>query len=264
MNVPQRSLHSRSLQDAVSAAEWQTRVELAACYRLIAHYGMTDQIFIHITARVPGGDHYFLINPYGMLYEEVTASSLYKIDLDGNIILKPDTPYGINYAGFVIHSAVHAAREDAQCVIHTHTRAGTAVSAMKCGLLPISQHSLRFFERVSYHDYEGPALNLDERKRLIDDLGYNDVMILRNHGTLNIGRDIPEAFCMAICLEWACRIQVDALAGGGELTIPSRAASEARAALRSRPVDAENARSGSLEWSAMLRILEKNDPSYAT
>jgi ribulose-5-phosphate 4-epimerase/fuculose-1-phosphate aldolase len=204
-----------SVREQVSEAEWDLRVNLAACYRLMPRFGMTDLIYNHITARVPGNEHHILINAYGLLYEEVTASNLYKIDLDGNVILQPDTPYDINYAGFVIHSAVHGARPDAQCVIHTHTRAGCAVAAMQCGLLPVSQHALRFFECMSYHDYEGPALKLDERARLVEHLGDNDVMLLRNHGTLTLGRTIPQAFNTAYFLECACRIQVDAMASSG-------------------------------------------------
>lgn len=226
-------------------------------------FGMTDLIYNHITARVPGNEHHILINAYGLLYEEVTASNLYKIDLDGNVILRPDTPSDINYAGFVIHSAVHGARADAQCVIHTHTRAGCAVAAMQCGLLPISQHSLRFFECMSYHDYEGPALNLDERARLVDHLGGNDVMLLRNHGTLTLGRTIPQAFNTAYFLECAYRIQVDAMAGGTELTIPTRESCNAVIeAVQPNPANPLGATDGSREWPAMLRLLDRTDDSY--
>jgi ribulose-5-phosphate 4-epimerase/fuculose-1-phosphate aldolase len=255
---------SRSMRDQVSAEEWDLRVTLAACYRIMARYGMTDMIYNHITVRVPGPDHHFLINPYGLTYEEVTASSLYKIDLDGNIITQPDTPYGLNYAGFVIHSAVHGAREDAQCVIHTHTRAGVAVSAMKSGLLPISQHALRFFERIGYHDYEGPALNQDERGRLVANIGDNDVMLLRNHGTLAVGRSVPEAFNIAYFLECACRIQVDALAGGGALHVPGRVACEAvELSTRPDPQNKHGVMDGMREWPALLRQIDRIDPSYA-
>ena len=183
----------RCIRDEVSAAEWQARVELAACYRLVDAFGMTDLIYNHITARVPGTE-YLLINLYGLLYREITASSLVKIDFEGNIVWKPDTAYGINRSGFVIHGAIHSARPDVQCVIHTHTRAGMAVSAMKCGLLPLTQTAMRFHNRVSYHDYEGPAIDLDERQRLVRDLGTNDVMMLRNHGILACGRSVAEAF----------------------------------------------------------------------
>ncbi len=189
------------MRDRVSEQEWQTRVDLAACYRLVARYGMTDLIYNHITARVPGEAGHILINPYGFLYTEITASSLYKIDLDGNVVLKPDTHYGVNHAGYVIHSAVHGARHDIACVIHTHSRAGMAVSAMKCGLLPLTQTAMRFHGRVGYHDYEGPAIDLDERQRLVRDLGENDVMMLRNHGILACGRSVAEAFNILYWLE---------------------------------------------------------------
>ncbi len=174
--------------------EWETRVDLAACYRLVALYGMSDLVYNHITARVPDHHDQFLINAYGYLYEEITASNLYKIDIDGNVIQRPDTPYGINQAGFVIHSAVHAAREDVGCVIHTHARASMAISMMECGLLPLSQHAMRFYGDVGYHPYEGVALDLDERARLIEHLGDKNVMFLRNHGLLVCGTSIAEAF----------------------------------------------------------------------
>src|SRR5690606_32545680 len=170
-----------SLEGKVSDAEWQTRVNLAACYRLVDKYGMTDLIYNHITARIPGTEH-LLINLYGLLYKEITASNLVKIDAEGNIIAKPDTDYDINKSGYVIHGAIHKARPDVQCVIHTHTRAGIAVSVMKCGLLPMSQTSMRFVGHIGYHGYEGPAVNLDERERIVEDLGPHDALIMRNHG----------------------------------------------------------------------------------
>src|ERR1700722_540273 len=173
-----------TLASRVSPEERAARVELAACYRLVAKYGMSDMIYNHITSRVPNEHDHFLINSYGMLYEEITASSLFKIDLDGNILEDPETGYGLNQAGYVIHSAVHMGRPDVTCVIHTHARASMAVSTMECGLLPLSQQAMRFYEHVSYHDYESVALELDERKRLIDDLGENNVLFLRNHGLL--------------------------------------------------------------------------------
>jgi len=184
-------LAGRSLRERVSAEEWSTRVDLAACYRLVALYGMTDLVYNHITARVPGAEQHVLINPYGMLYEEITASSLIKIDLEGKTVLQPDHDYSVNAAGYVIHSAVHGARHDAECVIHTHTRAGTAVSALAEGLMPLSQTAMRFAGHVAYHEYEGPAFNRGERERLIADLGSKNAMILRNHGLLVCAPSIP-------------------------------------------------------------------------
>ena len=188
----------RSVRDQVSAEEWQARVDLAACYRLVDYYGMTDLTYNHITARVPGSQgqqrHHILINLYGLTYKEITASNLAKIDLDGEVIWKPDTDYYVNRAGYVIHGAIHRARSDVACVLHTHTRAGMAVAAMKCGLLPISQTSIRFENHIGYHDYEGPAIELAERERLVGSLGAHDAMILRNHGLLTTGQSIAECF----------------------------------------------------------------------
>ncbi|HWG79303.1 MAG TPA: class II aldolase/adducin family protein [Stellaceae bacterium] len=249
----------KPVRDRVSDEEWRTRVDLAACYRLVARYGMTDLIYNHITARVPGEDGHILINPYGFLYTEITASSLYKIDLDGNVVLKPDTHYGINHAGYVIHSAVHGARHDVVCVIHTHSRAGMAVSAMKCGLLPLTQTAMRFHNRVSYHDYEGPAIDLDERQRLVRDLGTNDVMMLRNHGILACGRSVAEAFNILYWVEMACKAQVDAMAANTELTLPPGDTAERTAHLFSPGVRRTY---GEMEWEAMLRQLDREDPSY--
>ncbi len=254
-----------TIRSTISDEEWKTRVDLAACYRLMRLYGMTDLIYNHITARVPGTENEILINPYGMLYEEITASNLYKIDLDGNVLRKPDTEYGINLAGYVIHSAVHGGRHDAACVIHTHTRAAVAVSAMKCGLLPISQTSMRFHNRVSYHDFEGPAIDTDERKRLVADLGRNNVMMLRNHGTLVAGRSIPEAFNAIYALEMACKIQVDVMASGAQMLLAPEEMAERTAQLLSpRPEDNHAGMDGALEWPAMLRLLDRSDTSYAT
>jgi ribulose-5-phosphate 4-epimerase/fuculose-1-phosphate aldolase len=177
----------KSIRAEVSPEEWQARVDLAACYRLVDKYGMTDLIYNHITARIPGSKDHLLINLYGMLYKEITASSLVKIDVEGEIIWKPDTDYGINKSGYVIHGAIHKARPDVACVLHTHTRAGIAVSAMKCGLLPLSQTAIRFVGHIGYHDYEGPAVELDERERIVEDLGSHDALIMRNHGLLTCG-----------------------------------------------------------------------------
>lgn len=248
--------------NAQTETERQVRVELAACYRLVARYGMTDLIYNHITARVPGGEHHVLINPFGLLYEEISASSLVKIDLDGAVVDPGTTDYGINRAGYVIHSAVHRARSDVACVIHTHTRAGVAVSAMRDGLLPLSQTALRFIGRIGYHDYEGPAVDEDERARLVAALGDNDALILRNHGLLTCGRTIAEAFLLMQRLETACQIQVSALAAGAPL-LPS-AASQARTSAMFNPATGHKdvSVSGGLEWPAMVRMLERTDPSY--
>jgi len=247
----------KSVKNSVSEEEWQTRVELAACYRLVDLYGMTDLIYNHITACIPGTDH-LLINLYGLLYKEITASSLVKIDVEGNILHKPDTDYGINKSGYVIHGAIHKARADVRCVIHTHTRAGIAVSAMKCGLLPMSQTSIRFNNHIGYHAYEGPAVDMEERIRLVADLGNHDAMILKNHGLLTCGATIQQAFNTMYQLETACRAQVDAMASRAELDIPSEAVLEHTAHLYQpttrRPY-------GILEWPAMIRYLEASSNS---
>lgn len=241
-----------SLKDEVSPAEWQARVELAACYRLVDQFGMTDLIYNHITARIPGTEH-LLINLYGLLYKEITASSLVKITLDGDIVQKQDTDYGINKSGYVIHGCIHRARPDVACVLHTHTRAGMAVSSMKCGLLPMSQTSIRFVGHLGYHDYEGPAVDLAERERLVRDLGEHNAMILRNHGLITCGPSVPEAFNLMYQLELSCRAQVDAMAARTELTLPGENVLAHTAHLYQpgtrRPY-------GVLEWPAMLRLLE--------
>ena len=207
------AVDSNSLRSRISEEEWQVRCDLAAAYQLAAQFRWTDLIFTHFTARVPGSE-YMLINPYGMMFDEITASSLVKIDKDCNII-DDITGHGVNHAGFVIHGCVHEARPEVNCVIHTHTRAGVAVSAQKSGLLPISQHSLRTFGMLTYHDYEGIALEMDERERLAADLGpTSKAMILRNHGLLSVGKTVSEAFEIMYYLDTACQIQVDAIAGG--------------------------------------------------
>ncbi len=245
----------RSIRSEVSEAEWTARVELAACYRLVDRYGMTDLIYNHITARIPGTEH-LLINLYGLLYKEITASNLVKIDVEGNIVWKPDTDYGINKSGYVIHGAIHKARADVGCVIHTHTRAGMAVSAMKCGLLPLNQTAIRFHKHIGYHDYEGPAINTDERVRLVESLGAHDALILRSHGLLTCGPTVPQAFNTMYQLEMSCRAQVDAMAARTELLIPPDDVLERTATLY-RP---ETRRPyGILEWPAMLRLLEAED-----
>jgi ribulose-5-phosphate 4-epimerase/fuculose-1-phosphate aldolase len=258
MNKP-AIIKQRKIRDQVSETEWRTRVDLAACYRLVAKYGMTDLIYNHITARVPGGDEHLLINAYGYLYPEITASNLHKIDLAGNIVLRAETDYGINQAGYVIHGAIHEARHDVTCVIHTHTRAGMAVSAMKCGLLPLTQTSMRFYERVGYHDYESVAIDPNEQPHLVRDLGTHDALVLRNHGLLTCGRTIPETFNLMYWLEMACKAQVDALASRTELTMPSAEIGEKTARL----YDPGTRRVfGELEWGAMLRQLDREDPSF--
>jgi ribulose-5-phosphate 4-epimerase/fuculose-1-phosphate aldolase len=243
----------KSIRDEVSPAEWQARLDLAACYRLVDRYDMQDLIYNHITARIPGTGDHLLINLYGLLYKEITASSLVKIDLDGNILSKPDTDYGINKSGYVIHGAIHRARPELACVLHTHTRAGMAVSAMKCGLLPLSQTAIRFTGHIGYHDYEGPAVDLDERVRLVADLGPHDAMIMRNHGLLTCGPTIQQAFNTMYQLELSCRSQVDAMAARTELGMPGENVLAHTAHLYQpgtrRPY-------GVLEWPAMLRLLE--------
>lgn len=256
---------TQDLRRRVSAEEWEARVQLAACYRLAAHYGWTDLIYTHISARVPGSGNHYLLNSFGMMFHEITASSLVKIDVEGNLI--DPTPHRIHRAGFVIHSAVHAAREDAHCVIHSHTRAGMAVSTMKCGLLPLTQHAMLFHGRVGYHDSEGFALETEERKRIVANLGDNCILMLRNHGTLVAGSSVPEAFSMMWHLEKAMQAQVDAMASGQELTVPSAevAQSTARMGFTSAPVaqyEGGSSPMGRLEWPALMRMLDALDPSF--
>jgi len=244
-----------SLREQVSTEEWHARIDLAAAYRLVALYGWDDLVFTHISARVPGPEHHFLINPYGMMFEEITASSLVKVDLGGRIVM--ETPYQINPAGFTIHSAVHAAREDALCVMHLHTVDGVAVSAQKEGLLPISQHALKYHGRLAYHGYEGVALDLDERERLVADLGPHDAMILRNHGLLAAGRSIPEAFDNIYFLERACQAQLAAMTGGAELVFPPEGVCR-KAAEQFRRDENRHART----WKAALRLVENDRIDY--
>lgn len=246
----------------MTSEERQTRIDLAACYRLVARYGMTDLIFNHITARIPGNDHALLINPFGLLYEEITASSLVKIDIAGNVLDPGNTDYGINRAGYVIHSAVHGARDDVQAVIHTHTRAGVAVSCMPQGLMPISQTALRFLGRTGYHDFEGPAIDEGERARLIAALGSNDALILRNHGLLTVGRTIPEAFLLMQRLETACQIQVSALAGGAPVISSEESQRRTAELFNPKTGSKEVSVAGTLEWPALLRQIDRIDPGY--
>jgi ribulose-5-phosphate 4-epimerase/fuculose-1-phosphate aldolase len=245
----------RSLRDEVSPEEWNARLELAACYRLVDLYGMSDLIYNHITARIAGTGQ-LLINLYGLVYKEITASSLARIDREGNVLWKPDTDYGINRSGFVIHGAIHEARPDVHCVLHTHTRAGMAVASMKCGLLPLTQTGIRFVGHLGYHDFEGPAIDLAERERLVRDLGPHDAMILRSHGLLSCGATVPQAFNTMYQLELACRAQVDAMAARTEFIVPPPEILEKTAHLYQpgtrRPY-------GILEWPAMLRLLEAEE-----
>ena len=245
------------MRDRVSEEEWQLRVDLAACYRAIAMYGWDDLIFTHISARVAGPDDHFLINAYGLLFEEMTASCLVKVDLDGNAVL--ETPYPVNPAGFTIHSAVHEAREDAGCVLHTHTRAGVAVSAQAHGLLPLSQISLIPFASLAYHDYEGIALNEDEKPRLVADLGDRNFLILRNHGLLTIGKTIPEAFLFMYALETACQTQLAAMSGGAELI---RVNDDIVDGIMAQVDVVLKGAGAELAWPAILRKLDRRDPSY--
>jgi len=247
----------RSAKAHVSAEEWEVRTDLAAAYRAVAMYGWDDLVFTHISARVPGPEHHFLINPYGMLFEEITASSLVKIDLKGNKVDK--SPYDINPAGFTIHSAIHAAREDAQCVLHVHTLNGVAVAAQKEGLLPLSQHSIFPLASLAYHDYEGVALNPEEKVRLVRDLGANNNMILRNHGLLTCGPSVADAFLGMYILQKACEVQIRAQAGGGELIpIPQPIVDGIRKASN----EVLRGSRGMLAWPGLLRKLDRLDPSW--
>ena len=258
MNAPAINLN-QPVRDQVSAAEWDVRVNLAACYRLMAEFGMVEMIANHISARVPDTENEFLINPYGMLYEEMTASSMVKVDIDGKVLFNA-TEYGVNEAGYVIHSAIHSARHDVDCIIHTHTLAGMSVSSMKCGIMPIAQSSMRFAE-IAYHDYEGVALRLDERERLVQSLGDREAMVLRNHGLLTVGATIPECFNNMFRLERACQLQVMALSCNTELQLPP---SEVVKYTNDQMRSGGRRRWGLLEWPALLRKLDRTDPSYRT
>src|ERR1041385_5434024 len=241
-----------NVREQVSAEEWQVRVDLAAAYRLVAGYGWDDLVFTHIPARVPGPEHHFLINPYGMMFEEITASSLVKVDLNGRIVMESD--YHINPAGFTIHSAVHAAREDALCVMHLHTEHGIAVSAQEQGLLPISQQSLFVLASLGYHDYEGLALNDEEKPRLVADLGKKTFLILRNHGLLTVGPTVADAFLSMFLLERACRIQILAQSGGGKLVPISK---EIFKQIPAQEAVVTQGGGGRLVWPGLLRRLKR-------
>jgi ribulose-5-phosphate 4-epimerase/fuculose-1-phosphate aldolase len=249
-------MSSPSLKDQVSPEEWQLRVDLAACYRLVAAYGWSDLIFTHISARIPGPEHHFLINPYGLLFEEITASNLIKIDQAGNKLSASEHP--VNPAGFVIHSAVHAVREDAACVLHTHTRAGVAVSAQACGVLPISQQSTFVLASLGYHTYEGVALHDAEKPRLQADLGDAKHLMLRNHGLLVVGTSIAEAFLLMYNFESTCQIQLAAQAGGPLTEVDPRIIEGVGHAMRTQT----SGLGGAFAWPAMLRKLDRMGSDY--
>jgi ribulose-5-phosphate 4-epimerase/fuculose-1-phosphate aldolase len=252
MNIP-------SLQDKVSPEEWQLRVDLAAAYRLVALYGWSDLVFTHISARIPGPEHHFLINPYGLMFDEITASSLVMIDQAGDKL--SDSPFPVNPAGFTIHSAVHAVREDAGCVMHTHTRAGVGVSAQKAGVLPISQQSTFVLSSLAYHDYEGVAFREDEKPRLQADLGHSNFLMLRNHGLLTVGKTIADAFLHMYIFETTCQIQLAAQSGGATLTEVNPLIIEGVAqALKVQT----GALGGAFVWPALIRKLDRVDPGYKT
>ena len=256
-------MHTPSLKEQVSPEEWALRCDLAACYRLVALYGWFDLVFTHISAKLPdsvtGGEHQFLINPYGLMFDEITASSLVKVDMACNKL--HDSPFPVNPAGFVIHSAVHEARPEVQCVLHTHTRAGVAVSAQKAGILPISQQSTFVLASLAYHDYEGVAFRPDEKPRLQADLGQANFLVLRNHGLLTVGKSIADAFLSMYTFENTCRIQIDAQSGGGELV---RVDPRILAGMADVMRVATAGQGANIAWPALLRRLERTDPGYRT
>jgi len=241
----------------VEQSEWEARTDLAACYRMVARLGMTDLLSNHISLRVPGEDRHFLLNPFGLFYEEVTATNLVKVDIEGNIV--SESAFGINPAGFVIHSAVHKGRHDVACVIHTHTRAGVAVSCQRNGLQPLSQHAIRYYNRIAYHDYEGVALDLDEQERLVEHLGTHNIMFLRNHGLLVCGATVREAFERLYYIEMACKIQVDILSAGEEVILPSHDVCEKTA--RQYEENSDSILAGR-DWVAVLRLLDQMSPDF--
>jgi ribulose-5-phosphate 4-epimerase/fuculose-1-phosphate aldolase len=256
---PLASVEIPSLAGKVSEAEWKVRVDLAAAYRLIAHHGWDDLVFTHLSARVPGPEHHFLLNPYNLMFEEVTASSLVKVGMDG-LPVEP-TPFITNPAGFTIHSAIHMAREDAQAVIHLHTPHGQAVSAHGDGLLPLTQTAMLIRDEVAYHDYEGVAVDLEERERIIADLGDKGAMLLRNHGTLAVGETVGEAFLRIYFLERACQAQILALSAGDNLNNPPQGSPEVTAQQGKMGLKLA---AGALAWPALLRKAYRLDPSFAT
>ena len=255
-------MHIPSVKEVVSAEEWQLRCDLAACYRLVAAYGWSDLVFTHISARVPGDDHSFLINPYGLMFDEITASSLVLIDQEGN--KRGESPFPVNRAGFVIHSAIHAARHDAQCVMHLHTPDGIAVSMLEEGLLPLNQTAMLSAGGVAFHEFEGIAVDLDERERLAADLGDKNLMLLRNHGTLALGGTVAEAFTAMYFLETACTIQVRALGMNRPLHPVGDEAINKVAQFRNGvgPGGGTAGVARDLVWPAMLRKLDRLDPTW--
>jgi ribulose-5-phosphate 4-epimerase/fuculose-1-phosphate aldolase len=252
----------RGASTRYSAGEWQARVDLAAAYRLVELHDMHDVIYTHISARVPDEDGAFLINPFGLWFHEITASSLVKVDIDGNV-LDDSLGMGINYAGYVIHSAIHAERHDVDCVLHTHTKAGVALSCLKEGLLPLNQWALQFHGKIAYHDYEAIAFDLDERARLVGDLGDKPVMILRNHGLLTAGRSVAEAWKMMFNLERSCEAQLALNATAAELVYPPESVCEKTAGQYWEIYDAIDAgEKPDREWAAFLRLLDDKAPGY--
>lgn len=245
----------------IDALEWKIRCDLAAAYRLIAHFGMDDLIYTHLSARLPGKEHRFLLNPYGVMFDEVTASSLVVVDPEGHAVEKAEAS-NINSAGFTIHSAIHMNRVDAQCVMHTHTLAGMAVAAHEQGLLPLNQMSMELYGRIGYHDFEGIADNLDERERLARDLGNKDAMILKHHGLLTVGRTVAEAFYNMYYLDQSCRIQIAATQGGQKINLPPNEVVAHTVAQNDRYRESKSF--GSLTWAALKRRLDRISPDYAT
>lgn len=249
--------HPSARPDDISAEEWQARLDLAACYRLVHMFGMDDLIYTHISARVPGPEEHFLINGFGLLYEEITASNLVKVDIEGNIL--SDSEWGINPAGFVIHSCIHRELPGIACVLHTHTVAGTGVSAQEGGLLPLTQTSMLFSGAVAYHDYEGVALREEEQARMLADMGDKRIMMLRNHGLLTMGETVQEAFLMMYYMEQSCRMQVAAQSGGGKLIIPSE---DVQNYVRQAASGGFGAGLGQREFAALIRRLDRQDTSW--
>jgi ribulose-5-phosphate 4-epimerase/fuculose-1-phosphate aldolase len=247
------------IRGSVSDAEWQARLDLAACYRLAEQSGMSDMIYTHITARVPDAPGHFLINPNGMLFGEITASSLLKVTLEGEVLYRPDTPYGLHPAGFTIHSAIYRARPDAMAAMHTHTIAGMAVSALACGLLPLTQTATRFYGRIAYHDFRGPERDPSERDALAQSLGNRNYAILRNHGLLTLGENCPEAFIAMWGLERACQAQLQAMACNTPLAMPPDDVVAKSCAMYEPP---NSRRYGLLEWPGLKRKLDALDPSW--
>jgi len=251
-----QELNIPSLKGKVSQEEWQLRVELAAAYRLVALYGWTDLVFTHISARIPGPEHHFLINPYGLMFDEITASGLVKVDQQGNKL--QDSPFPVNPAGFTIHSCIHDGRPDVVCVLHTHTRAGVAVSTQKCGVLPISQQSTFVIPQLAYHDYEGVALRDDEKPRLQKDLGDKTYLMLRNHGLLTVGPSVAEAFLAMYTFENTCQIQISAQAGGELVEVRPEIMETMQQVIQM----VTKGQGAGITWPALLRKLDRLDPSY--